>query len=114
MPSKPNSSKTVLQILQKARALVARGWTRHVLAKNARGKLVDSSSRTAVCFCAMGAFYRAGGLHSEERRKAQAVFTTANDLNATGISAWNDKRWRTQAQVVRAFDKAIATTQAQA
>jgi hypothetical protein len=76
--------------LQKARALVARGWT--------QGKFRERrSGRT--CYCPLGAILRAG------------LPTSVFDMGPVpheNIVAWNDDPSRTKAEVLAMFDNSIA------
>lgn len=98
---------TALEILRRARASISlpEKWTQGVEARNARGVEVNAESRSAVCWCAVGALRAANG--GEFHVDAYDAL-----VDATGCefpSQFNDKR--THAEVLVAFDRAIARLQ---
>lgn len=83
--------------LIKARALIEQGWTQGAMERGVPG---------SMSYCVVGALRKAKDYRScfgVER----TVFYRANSLR-TDIESWNDSRVRTKAQVLEAFDKAIA------
>lgn len=94
-----------IRALQDARALVEKGWTQHVFARDAAGGSVFEQDPRAVCWCASGALWVVGvNMFTDARR----VFMRANGITETvGIPEWNDAPERTQADVLAAFDRAI-------
>lgn len=97
------------QKLRAARALIERGWTQKVYA---RGKCreVPYDSKSAVCYCAMGAIAAVNGMYPT------STLTGVDQLDAAigapredeaEILIWNDAPERTKAEVLAAFDKAI-------
>ncbi len=97
--------------LKAARELLARpnGWTTEAAARDATGRAVFTDSASAVCFCAYGAMWAVGvpasDITPEELLLEQAI-------DGEMIAAWNDTTGRTQAEVVAAFDRAIALAEA--
>jgi hypothetical protein len=92
--------------LREARALIERGWTQKVGARDSGGTPVWGGEKAAVSWCAVGAICTVGA--------KMAPFRQANNLNGWGgISVWNDAPERTQAEVLAAFDKAIELAEAQ-
>lgn len=113
---------TTLQVLERARELIARpgGWTQGAMARRADGSIAASLDPVSGCsFCAGGAVLRA----TNERWEIDAGFTiqraalisvkkAAGVALADAIACWNDDPDRTQAEVVDAFDRAIAAERA--
>ena len=95
------------------------GWTSGKYAINADGKQTTPEGSQAVAWCAVGAMYYARGEFpirvDTYATDATAVCDVAYVLILLGqrqrvnirISAWNDARGRTQAQVVGAFGHAV-------
>jgi hypothetical protein len=96
-----------MAVLARARTLLSDEW-RWCQGSFARGWFdvpVPPRSALARRYCALGAIMRAGrelGAPTEQASKAlewQTVFSVAD---------WNDHRLRTHAEVISAFDAAIA------
>lgn len=103
--------KTAKQILEEARTLVEKGWCQRDYARTAAGNGVCWDSLLACKFCSSGALIRVG--HQSRTHglvppflKAQAAFLQV--IESPDIALWNDAPGRTQADVLAAFDKAIA------
>lgn len=97
---------TTKEILIAARAKIdaPERWTQGVVARNADGHPTYISAENAVCWCIAGAITSVGG-----DDVACGVF-----LRATGtkhIGKWNDDPTRTHAEVLAAFDRAIAAAE---
>jgi hypothetical protein len=88
--------------LRVARALVAKGWTQEVFARDRRGKEVRTAERSAACWCAYGAVIRADAEYD-----GYVYLSRAIGLTGQLISQWNDEPTRTQQEVLAAFDRAI-------
>jgi hypothetical protein len=93
--------------LREARALIEGGWCQNYFRK-------DGGLRK--CFCTDGAIIEV--IDSEtpnQYRDACITFEAANGLqhDHTSIWQWNDAPERTQADVLAAFDKAIALAEEQ-
>ena len=98
-------------VLTKARDLISheRRWCKGTLARGWLDVPVPIQSRFARRFCAIGAIYRAG------RELALPVGDACSVLEwqtVRTIPYWNDGRRRSHADVVAAFDAAIATLDA--
>ncbi len=99
-----------LEVLEAARALIAKpgGWT-----QNQYGY--------AKCFCAAGAIWHAGHRFGVGGGDAISVLSSALGLrdrtawesHDSPLVEWNDTPERTQADVIAAFDRAIATVREQ-
>lgn len=83
--------KTTKQILTEARELVSKGW-------------VQGEYERDGCYCLVGAINEVRG---DSHGYAEAIGTMFK-LIGNSLSDWNDMPERTQAEVVAAFDKAIA------
>ena len=102
--------------LREARALIERGWTQGVDARDAFGEECDPYCDDAECFCANGAMCRAfARVTLSDRdivRDAEAILNEAIGRPARNavdwpFIDWNDAPERTHAEVLAAFDKAI-------
>ena len=98
---------TTLQILRKARKLIEKRerWIKFHLAETKDGGVVPATSKAAVLFCALGALQRAANTDSWDFPATDAF---GKAIGTDKIGFWNNRPRRTHAQVLRAFDKAIA------
>ncbi len=100
----------VAETLDKARALIEKGWTQGASARGKSKRQVELNSPSAVCFCASGAINRAaprfGGVY------AAASEALKRAIGQRFIVAWNDAEGRTQAEVIQAFKEAAALARA--
>lgn len=84
---------TPSQALRKARTLIdTAGWIQH-------------EARTPAGFCALGALMQVGLMYQTYHGFCEAIGCKA-------ISTWNDAPERTKADVLAAFDRAIAAAEA--
>ena len=104
--------KSTLDILIEARAYVEKGWTQGAWARNRKGTPVNEDSTRAVCWCALGALWKADGIGSYGLNAL--VKASGGEVHPTTISGWNDNPDRTQAEVLALFDKAIEAERAKA
>lgn len=97
---------TLVETLEKARDLIAQEgkWTQGWFARAANGDAVIAECDDAVCFCMAGAIKRVTDKNSMYIR----ALTTVQDAVGMNVGSFNDDPTRTQAEVVEAFDKAIA------
>lgn len=114
-----------MQVLKKARNMVSRryGWTRGAYEENLYQSPVTHKTfaRPVQCFCAAGAIRHAAG--DNVRAESDALAALAKVLGRVSddngrivldteahckVLNWNDKNDRTQADVIAAFDAAIA------
>ena len=80
-------------------------WTRGVYARAEDGQQVDPQSRRATCWCGVGAIIRAGGwdaVYGADR----FLRVAARYRSLDGFPDWQDRKGRTQAEVVAALRKA--------
>lgn len=99
---------TTVEVLRKARELVAKGWTRAGAAVRSDGGDTTYDSPAAVRFCMVGACWRAG----MGTNRGEAAVTVLAKLLGTWPSNFNDAPERTKGQVLAAFDRAIAAAEA--
>jgi len=90
--------------LVRARARVARGWTRVRSARRADGTPCTAADPQAAQWCARGALWAEGDLGDHANRYLE------NDpcVPHRAVAAWNDAAGRTQAEVVALYDRAVA------
>lgn len=87
-------------------ALVA---ARNDLAINGWGSYGDEPrDASASGHCALGAFH--GVVRTDTRKEALAALAAAMGVLPREIPNWNDARGRSKAEVLAAFDEAIAAT----
>lgn len=91
------------------------GWTQGALARNRKGEWVSESQKSAVCFCAMGALWRAARdevgptfSHFDVDPASEALEAVIGDH----VADWNDELGRTADEVVTALRKAAAIARA--
>lgn len=119
-----------LAVLERARDLIAAGWTQDEDARDGNGRARLFSSEVATCFCISGALSRAAfdlgnwrervddetmGYSwykqfsaSEDRRAVGLAYQDLeNELGGCGAIDWNDAVCRTQAEVLNLLDKVI-------
>jgi hypothetical protein len=101
----------VVSVLERARALVANGWSKETSARNENGFKVRWESPEAVQFCAGGALSRA--LMDETKTWSQKLIgslmsSLLKKLPPGSIANWNDKPERTKDEVLSLFDTLIA------
>jgi len=104
-------------LFERARALVAAGWTQKAVARNAQRAEVSTGDAGAACFCAFGALLAAlkearVPYHGPPREALYAAAMLGSPERYASIEAWNDAPGRTIEDVLAAFDRAIATAAA--
>jgi hypothetical protein len=99
---------TTLEILKGARAKVAQGWCQHAYALNSLGVSVGVKDEDACRWCPAGAVIALGDF-DENQNAYDALLAAAEWPGAPMVTEWNDQKGRTQAEVLAAFDKAIAS-----
>jgi hypothetical protein len=103
--------KTAREVLVAARKLLTKGWT--------QGEMSDRVKRVQ-CYCAAGAVNKALGHNVEQYsdsshpafkallNDSKVKRTSGSDPTIYGLTYWNDKKRRTQEQVIALFDRTIA------
>jgi hypothetical protein len=113
-----NEQTKVRAILVKAEELISSGWCKGVLARDRNDHGVNSDSKDAVSWCAMGAIDNAalgfvvdGKIPRQEwfELSRHARLLLRNLISVDSIPDWNDKEGRTQSDVVEAFRGTIDT-----
>lgn len=99
---------TTVDILRAARALVAKEWTRRASARDSAGIACAANDEGARSWCMVGAL--AVVTHGALEYATEAVADVLGMERSADhrISDWNDAPGRTQADVIAAFDAAIA------
>ncbi len=94
------------EVLERAKKLIENpvNWIKHANARDAHGYAVNARSEDAVCFCMMGALFHAGSLGIDD------PYWALRAVLHEGIVEWNDHPNRTHAEVLAAFDRAIAAS----
>jgi len=93
-----------IECLRKAKELCAEGW--------AQGYENVCFGYVNGCYCVATAI-SAANQHSYHRG-AHLAFEAANHIWSGGVMRWNDDPERTQEDVLKAFDKAIALAEKEA
>lgn len=114
---------TALEILKAARELLSdeSRWTKEASARTIAGEETDALSRKAVCWCMDGAIEKAmGGWSScrdEYSKAADALAASTHDgigvLHRDEFVLFNDDPKTTHADMLAAFDRAIAALEAE-
>ncbi len=91
--------------LEAVRALIAKGWTRDISARDKNGTPVHSRDARAVCWCLHAAVIAA----VQDRTEASQAFLALDHLTGGPLSTvdYNDAVDRTQAEVLALIDRAI-------
>lgn len=102
---------TAAQTLKEARKLIEKGWCQWVFAETSDRTTVDVMDVDACRWCASGAIRHAAkdGCNNLD---AYDIFQCV--IGTDYVSEWNDAPDRTQAEVLAAFDKAIALAESEA
>jgi len=95
---------TVLESLKAARAKIAhpQNWTQGQHARTKYGNPVSENSSLATCWCIIGALWAVNPEPYEARILLGKVI-------GQSVIAFNDAKDRTHAEVLNAFDRAIAS-----
>ncbi len=92
-------------ILKKARAKIEKGWCQDYLATTDKGTPVSEKSRRAAKWCVLGAV---GAVTKSSREAFRCQQLLREVAGVDFLSTWNNAPGRTQEQVIRLYDKAIA------
>lgn len=99
------------EILRKARSLVAKGWCQGHYACDQDGDFCDSNSPDAASWCAQGALHRAGMALGDKRAPSLAAQNFLYEAVGRHVPDFNDAASTTHADVLDAFDRAIAAAE---
>ena len=112
---------TVLQLLERGRERIRRGWTQHAPAHNAKGVVCATESPDAAAWCVAGAAwasddtipdfindpcYAASREACAELQRSLPIVSPAE--RHTNLATWNDTHRRTQAGALQLYDVTIA------
>ena len=103
---------TPADILRAAKARIAtpERWTRGTMARDEDGNGVASVSDHACAWCSLGAMEAEAG--ASTRARVYAIRALNRAIDNKPIDDWNDAPGRTHAEVLAAFDRAIAIAEA--
>lgn len=101
------------QDLRAAKALIdtPQKWTQRAFAKTADGALTTYTAEDAACFCSAGAIFRVVGDAEPRERACLDALGATMGTHRLDIPKFNDTR--THAEVMAAWDAAIAAAEAQ-
>ena len=85
------------------RALIEKGWTQKMAARNRAGQRTNSSSLEACQWCIMGALWKVIGGHDD----SLYVQALKDKLGGVDPSIWNDEKDRTQSDILQLLDEMI-------
>lgn len=111
--NKKRQEQLVITILERARELVRKGWTRNQMAATKNGKQTDTKSDAACKFCTMGAVGRAYLDLTGDKGNIWFSAATRSALShleafaGTSIASFNDSQ-TTKKPILALFDKALA------
>jgi len=108
---RPGSVDAAITVLARAREIITdeRQWCKRAFASTWLDIPVPVGSRFARRFCALGAIMRAG---RELRLPADDASKALEWQTVWPVPDWNDDKVRTHAEVIAAFDAALATLDA--
>lgn len=87
-----------VEFLKAVRAIIEKGWTQRVFARDAQGKPVSSGSKEAVSHCVVGAARAVGDIARLHSIMWRDIYN---------IPEWNDDPRRTKGEVLAMLDKFI-------
>ena len=110
-------SKEAAEVLRKARELISdpKRWTQGEYAKDANGLKVGPNSARAVCFCSLGAIAKvkkASAGKAVKSKPAHILYLKMRLADPFSPYIWDFNDKHTHAEVLEAFDKAIAAAEA--
>lgn len=107
----------VSELLIKSKALIAdpANWTQYHYARNKFGGDVEVADEAAVCFCSIGAIFRAEGETPDDEydsnTQSEAIVALADAMDMNGcVAMFNDQN--THERVMEKWDLAIKNAQA--
>lgn len=98
-------AKLVKQTLESALFYVSQGWTQDVQAKDIVGHRVSCYNTNATCWCVEGALRKAA--FEKDIPWFYPATKVRNVIKQDRLFEWNDDPERTQADVIRALERAI-------
>jgi hypothetical protein len=91
---------TIADVREAAAQLLEKGWTQGYFARDASGEKCNPNDPAAVCWCMAGALVRSAA--GDERLLSDACEQVYAELRRS-FAEFNDRRCRTQAEVVAAM-----------
>jgi hypothetical protein len=106
----PDAAKPVTYLLIEARAVIAEPfrWCQGATARDDNGEEISPLYDEAAQFCIYGALYRAAGTVNQDNTLILCTDLLKWVANVDSVSDWQDDPERTHAEVLVAFDWAIA------
>lgn len=104
-------SAEVVALLRRGRERIAKGWCQRELAVDTNGRLVFPDSPSACRWCAIGGLV--DSVAANDGLENAAVDALSRAIGGLRVSEWQDRPERTQADVLAAYDRAIALAEAQ-
>lgn len=109
----PEKIAAFRKVLQTARKLIAKGWTKEAYARTKTGRVVNVNSRAAAKFCALGAISKAAWKPKNVHYGigGQVMFLLQDVLHLRGesynfLGSFNDRQ-KTKKPVLALFDEAL-------
>lgn len=104
-------------ILTRTAERIRAGWTQRAFARDAEGRACEYSSRTARCFCLVGALMRESDALESELRLTALIADEArvcaldrlHDRLPRSIASWNDEPARTHEEVLALLERVLAS-----
>lgn len=96
--------KSILTVLRAARDMLAKGWTQHASARDARGLSVDDRDSAACYWCMLGAISAAAG---GDKKAYSSACDKVRLFTGESISYYNDRSGRTKEEVLMLMDYPI-------
>ena len=113
-----SATPTTREVLEKARELIAtpERWTQRVVAARTPCSIfeIQPSDPTATCWCSIGAILAVQGINRYDQDRSGACEAMRRECNWEYLADWNDAEDRTHAEVLEAFDRAIALASTEA
>lgn len=104
-----------IEVLKAARTKIELGWCQGAFCRNENGTDISASDLDSQReWCARGAILTSTdtAADGDDARKLLKLALSVESIH--GVSDWNDAPGRTQAEVLAAFDKAIALAESEA
>jgi hypothetical protein len=105
--SKNLTEMIIIETLQNALSLIQKGWVQGTPAVNAKGRFCWPWNY-ASAWCAGGAVC---AVTLDDDLRAETMRRLAQSAGVGDITAWNDRRGRTQQDVIAVFRKAMGEGQ---
>jgi len=96
--------------IKKVRAKIEQGWTQGVLARSVDGSSVTSFDPEATCWCLAGACFATADVKDTDNSFGEPYLhhNVIFDYIKMSLTEYNDKKGRTQQEVLDMLDEVIA------